>query len=338
MPTPLIVPTSTSGQGFTLLDYRSDLGETLGLYQHLMVTQLATGGEAARHVILDELRDDEQERSQWAGAYLYARDGVQAGQQRRILREGYEGQFGALRLSRPFAAALLAGTSVELSWPLPVKKHLTVKGLDDIVNEALERCRVEARLSMTGDGTSAFNLSQHPSILRYEDTNGLYDWRGRVVATDNAGLSPYAYDLRVNGHEIKLETSYLYTSGDTFELAIFSKAKYLVAQNNVWGYSNAGLVADDDQAAVPLHWVRAFGMVKALRHLDQLAMRDASLSDAARQAVLATHARDRQQWARACVSIIQHEFPLPMQAAPPSMALVGSVSTPSAFPSYPSGS
>jgi hypothetical protein len=324
MPTALIVPTTGGGTGTTLAEYRADLGERLGLYQHLMVTAVATGAEAARYVLLDELRDDEDARSAWAGAYLYATDGAQAGTQRRILREGYEGPFGALRLSRPFSAPLQPGTSVELTWPLPVTRLLGVKGLRAIVNEALERCPVEARLSFTGNGTFSYSLSDYPWLTADQQTNGLYDWGGRDQATNNALLSPYAYELRTNIASVTLQTSYRYGATVPFELAVLTDGKRLVQQNGLWGYSAAGLVADADQAAVPLHWVRAFGMVMALRHLTMLAERDQTLSDAARTAKLASYARDRQQWAVTCRRIIRDEFPRPTSEASPALAYLAS--------------
>jgi hypothetical protein len=336
VPAPLIVPTTAGGIGPALLEYRADLGETLGLHQHLMVSTLATGGEAARHVLLDELRDDEQERAQWAGAYLYVRDGAQAGVQQRILTAGYEGPFGALRLSRPFAAPLQPGTSVELSWPLPVKKHLGVTGLNGIVNEALERCLIEARISLTGNGTYSYSLADFPWLTRYSQTNGLYDWGGLDSSTNNAMLSPYRYALRVNGASVTLQPSYLYSSTAPFELAVFVDGKRLVSQNGIWGYSEAGLVDDGDQAAVPLYWARAFGMVLALRHLTTLTKRDPSLDDATKQARLADYLRDRQQWAAACRRISRDEFPQPIAEAPPSLARLTTSSPTSLGSAWPS--
>jgi hypothetical protein len=336
-----MVPADLAGAGPTLREYRADLGETLGLYQHIMVTSISASGEAARLISAEELRDDEEQPLQFVGAYAYAVDGLQAGQQRRVLKQRFDDPFDTLMLARPFAAPLAVGTSVEVTWPLPVKKLSAVKGLNDIVNEALDRCRVVGRLPLVGDDTRSFNLAATPFISSEEDTNGIYDWQSTMQTTDPPALSPHGYSLRVDGRTVSLQTDYRYASGDPFELAVFTTGKNLIGQNGIWGYSTTGLVHDDDQGAVPLYWVRAFGMVKAIDHLLLLARRDPALMTDQQQAEwLATRAR----WLATAAKIVVDEFPTPnpKSAASAAALTVWTSNAPCApgypYPPYPRGS
>jgi hypothetical protein len=311
MPGPFVFPASGTLSGIPLAAYRADLASRLGEYERLTVSTTAASGDAARLVIADEVRDDEEERARWAGGYLYAAGGTEAGVQRRILRDGYEGPQGALRVSRPFASPLRVGTPVELTRPLPVKRHLGVVGIDDCVNEALDRIVVEARIPFTGNGSHAYDLSPYPFIQRPDQIDGVYDWLAGSASTDNPVRSAATIGLRQMGSTRYLETDWLYATSDSFQVAVLVSARRLVKQNGSWGYSDGGLVADDDEAAAPLDWVRAFGMLMALRHTMDMTVRDRTLEAPERNLRLATLAADRRRWALAAADIKLHSMPQP---------------------------
>lgn len=317
----------------TLADLRHELADQLGTYGSYRVSAVATGGEPARYVLADELRDDEESRSQFAGGYVYAASGNQQGRVRRILQEGYEGPFGALRLSRPYDAALAVGTTIELTHPLPVTRHLAVKGLNQIIDEALERLRVRARIPLAGNGTRMYSLAAYPWLTRYEQTDGIYDygWGGLSAALDPPILSPYPYSIRTDGATITLETGWQYATTATFYLSVLVPANRLIFDGTIWGYNPLGLQADTDQAAAPVQWVVAFGMVKGLVYLRRLTRKDKTLSKDEQAEALAEIAERLQSAGNTVKKLIRDTLPLPNPEAPQPM-VVGPMTQSSAYP------
>lgn len=307
---PFTSPAPSTAFGISLQAYRRDLAATLGLFEVDTVTTLATGGEAARLVLVDALRDDERDDdhySSYGDTYAYVTTGAQAGEQRRILDRGYEGPLGGLRVSRPFAAPLAASDQVEFSAPLPAKTIQGIKGLNAIVNEALERCRVGARLSIVGNGTLGYSLNAYP-WLREDAIDGIFDRRGWMSAQplrrESAG-----FEVAVNGADLTLLTDATYSSAETFELSVLIEGGRWVKTAGTWAYTTTGLVNDTDEASVPLHWARAFGMVKALQHLKRMTLRDHTLDKEAKGGRLATLEDEIHHWALAAVGIERSEFP-----------------------------
>jgi hypothetical protein len=315
MPTPLILPSVTAGTSFRT--YRRKLADELGSWQEMAVTAVGTNADAARVVLSDDLRDDEAGYEHIGGRWLYAASGLQADNQRRIISQpetGYQGAIGGVMLSRPFDAALQAGTLVEVTSPLPVKRHLGIKGHRDFINEGLGLIWVEARLSLTGNGTYAYDLSAYPWLTSYEQMRGIYDTAWQPTGAPST-LSPYGYRLVTNGATATLVTDRSYTTADTFEVAVLVRGDRLISDGLVWFYADEaapGLQSDDQQAAAPARWVHAFAMVKALQYLTRLVVADRKMPADEKQAQLAEIMERRRTWARAAAEIKLKEFPTPL--------------------------
>ncbi len=316
---PIIIPASaTSGTGSTLATLRHRLADELGFYASTTVTSVAASGEAARVVLADELRDDEAGYEFLGMPWVYVVSGAQIGTQRRALGQpsvGYQGNYGGLFLSRPYAAALASGVTIEVTSPLPVKRHLAIKGLNDLVNEALARIWIEARISLTGNATRSYSLASYPWLQTYEQTRGIWDSRqyGTSYPTE---LSACRYRIATNGITRTLVADAIYATSETFELAVIVRADRLVYDGASWAYvaQNAapGLLGDTYQAAAPEEWVVAIGMVKALQHLTKLTEAHRSLSDDERARVLTGIAQRRRVWALTAASIVADEMPRPL--------------------------
>lgn len=323
MAAPLIVtPSGTStGSGPTKRTYRRRLADELGEFAALTVSSEASAAvhpDAARQIMVTALASDQVPFDRFDGAYIRAVDGEQAGEVRAVLAGTFDGPIGSLLLDRPFSATLDAGTAIELTKPLPGKRHLTTKGLDELVQEALERIFVEVRLTLTGNGTYEQNLSAtYPWIERYEQLRGTYDTIGSDFAPT---LSPYGYRLVTNGATKTLVTSKAYTTAETFYLDAIVRADRFVYDGSSWAFrTTPGLQDDDWQAAAPEHWVLAFGAMRGFEHIISMLEKDEALSDDRRTRLLRNPTRRYQKWAQAAALIKAREFPRPIQERKTSM-------------------
>lgn len=319
--TVIIIPSTPSGAGVTFRDYWMDLASELGFIHQTTITQSATYGEGRRTVIVDEMGDDEWGEDAYGDSWwCYVLSGAEAGQQRRVMSRGYLGNDRAMLLSRPFDTALGGDDIVVFTHPLPVVRTLAVKGLKTLSNEGLRNTRVLARLGLTGDGTRSFDLGDYASFIHSEeDIRAVYD--SNLYGTD-APLSSTAYGWRlaVDSPTPTLVTDYTYADGTAFALEVMAPGDRLIYDGSDWGYAAApGLVDDTDQAAAPLHWVRAFAMVKGLAELRKMARR---IPDAAeRRARIQELDREARTWANRAVRIALEEMPQPLQK--PSSGLFG---------------
>lgn len=318
MPLPIILLSSESGSGPTLLRLRSRLADEIGFYHSTTVSDTGDNGDAARVVIADEFRDDEIGYEHNAAVWLYAQNGAQAGVQRRIIAQpeaGYLGSMAAMQVSRPFTAALASGVTVELTSPLPVKRHLGIKGLNELLNEGLARIWTEVRLTITGNSTYSYSLAAYPWLQTYEQTRGIWDYRSGGT-TNPSELSAAGYRLVKNGAGVSLVTNALYTSSETFELAVIVRADRYVSDGTTWAYTaTPGLLGDAYQAACPEEWAIAFAMVKALQYLTRLVMKDKRLSKEEKAERLSDILPRRRTWALTAASILMDEMPQPIQEA-----------------------
>lgn len=319
MATPLIVPVGLSATMPTRLQLRRALGEALGTWVEVTVDGTPSGGEAGRWVMVSSLRDDEAARDELAGSYVYPRTGAYLGIPRRLQSTGYEGPLGALRLATPYAANLAVPTTLELTSPLPVDTYLTIPGLNQMLNDGLALARVEARITLTGNGTRSVSLISYPWLRTDGQIVGIYDRRWGVPTDQPLLLSGIPFTLRTDGPNLTLETGQTFTSGETFELGVIVAADRLTYDGSAWGYAQAGLSADTDQAAVPLDWGVTFGMVRCLQFLRNYARTSRALSDAERQAILADVADRLPVYAGAAVRLKQHAFPKPAPASTPPL-------------------
>lgn len=320
MAAPMILPSISSGAGTTRRIYRRALGDELGEFAVLTVSATPSTGttpDAGRQVLVTALGSDGVDVARFDGAYVYVADGAQAGEVRRVLDGTFDGPIGSLLLDRPFSAPLASGTEIELSSPLPGGRHLTIKGLNEMVNEGLSRVRVLGRLVLTGDGSYSHDLDDYPWLTSADQIRGIYDWFYGISTSDPALLSPYAYDVRADGAGRALQTFHAYASGDTFEVEAFVRGDRLVARSGTWAYVDdpAGLVADEDMAAAPLHWVVAFGMRQALRHLIVKTRSDRTIPRDEKNDMIAGpggYAERLRAWRMAAVKIKLEEFPQPL--------------------------
>lgn len=313
MPAVGIVPSgaASTAVGVTWQRYWSLLADQLGLYANDLTVLSQASFEPRRNVIVDKLRDDDAGREQWAGGYLYGRTSATGGTQAKILGQGYHGQFGALALADPPATAFPDGTALELSYPLPIKRHNAIKGVADLVNEALTRVWLEARIVINGDGTQDYSLTAYPWLRSKAQTRGIWDYRSYGTSYPTA-LSVAGYEVRTNGATRTLVTAATYSTSETFELAVLVRGDRLIYDGSTWSYpATPGLTADTSQAAAPEEWVVTIGMVKGLQQLRKMPGIDQADVE-----------RRMKIWAPAAAEIILHEQPEPL-ADPVEPMVVG---------------
>lgn len=318
---PLIVTSVVTGTGSSQLRVRNRLADELGFYLPTTVSTLATNADAARVVIANEVRDDEAGYPFLGDPWLYVRDGAQAGVQRRVIRQpevGYQGPRGVLLVSRPFAAALAPGTTVEITSPLPVLRHVGIKGLNECVNEALSMIRVAARLTVTGNGTYEYDLAAYSWLTHEDQIVGISD---SDIGTGYPALpSPYIPSLVTNGVSRTLVTRTSYSTAETFALDVVVPADRLVYDGTGWAFvpagSPPGLLGDTYQTAAPESWVLAFAMVTALRQVGKLIRAQRGADPGEKADALAENARLRRKWALTAFGIQQQEMPRNRAATP----------------------
>lgn len=297
---------ASTATGPTLLTLRNRLADEFGMYLPTTVSTTATLGDLKRVVLADELRDDEDGYENVAAQWLYARASAT---QRRVIRR--EGPMGAAILNRPYATALAAGSVIEATSPLPMKRHDGVKGLQECLLEGLARQWVEALITLTGNGTRSYSLAAYPWLTRYEQMRGVYD--STDDPSDVSQLSYQTLRLSTSGVTRTLITERIYDSATTFYLAVAVRADKLVYDGSSWSYvTSLANVNDTYQFAVPEEWAVTFGMVMALRYLDRLVqMRNGPSSDDRARAVQDIKER-RRHWVRAANRIRMFEFPKPV--------------------------
>lgn len=314
MAAPIIVPSATiSGSGPTLLRLWQRLADELGFWLPTTVSEEATSGEATRVVLADETRDDEAGYD-IGGQWLYVRTGAQATTQRRMLRQdgvGYQGSQGAVILSRPLDEPLAPATVIDVTNPLPVRRHLGTKGLVDLVNEGLGLIWTKARLTFTGNGTDSYDLAAYPWLENANQILGVYDtsWN---PPTRSPVLSPYSYRVVSNGvtRSFVSDRPQVYSAAETFYLDVAVRADRLVYDGSSWAYATTpGLQADNWQAACPEAWAVAFAKVKAFEYLSRYINMSQQLPDQQRQAYLADIQRRRNTASITALRIKQNLFP-----------------------------
>lgn len=326
MPVPIVFPSASVGAGVTRRVIRRDIADQIGEYALCTVSAQASPAAAVepeRWVFLTELESDGLDFARLDGFWLYVATGDQAGQVRRVLEGQYHGDVGALQVDRPFADVLADGTEVELTDSLPGGRIGTTKGINECINEGLARVLVEARLALTGNGTRSINLADYSGFLKAGDQiNGLYDtlWFGSS-SDEPYELSGHGARVQTDGGTLTLITDYTYGTDTSFQAAVIRPGHTLVYSGGAWGNSTVGLQADDHAAAVPLHWIRAFGCRQAIKHMIVLAQRDKRLDRDERRERVADLRAMLNPWIGAAFSIKMDEFPRPL--AQPTPSLVG---------------
>jgi hypothetical protein len=331
MPHPLILPTDLSGGGIALPRYRQLLADELGFYLETTVTTTATNGEARRVVLADEFRDDESgsEIVTGGGGYLYVRTGELAGSQGRLLSQSdaaYQGSRSAVVLSRPFEVPLTVGAVVAVTSPLPVKRYLTTKGLDDCVNEGLARCPAVATLTLEGTDSDRLDITDYSFLTHADQILGVYDRYG-VTDGNAAYLSGLPYRIDANATTRYLVLGRRYATDEPFEVQVSLPGDRLVYDGATWGTvdDNPGLHDENDRAAVPEGWVLAFSMIAALRFLERMVWHRNGVERQARLDAVAEIRERRAQWTASAARLRVLEFP--RGPARPAASMVGGTTT-----------
>lgn len=278
-PQAVIVP-SLTGTGPTFRELYLMLADELGFIQQTTVSATATNAEAARTVLTYDAIDDMDPEGDgaWAMWWLYVVDGTWAGGQRRVLSRGHLGNEGALILDRPFPTPLLVDTQIILTSPLPIAKRMGIDGCKESVNKGLNRCLTEGRFAFTSTGVDNYSLNGYAWLRSTSQFTGLWDRQGGIDVSNAPRRSSTRYGLDVDGADLTLTTMPTYPSGTDFQLGVIARGDRLINDGSAWGFAaTPGLVDDDDMAAVPAEWVRAFGMVKAVQHLDRVLQADRHL-------------------------------------------------------------
>lgn len=316
---PHIAPAvAVSATGTTLLDLCCRVADTVGFRLPTAVTDTAVAGDTARVVLVDEFRDDEagQELTPGGGGWLYVASGAQAQTQRRIVGQpeaGYVGAMGAVTLSRPFDAALVAGSAIHVTSPLPMRRHLGVPGYREAINEGLALIWTAARLTLTGNGTYEYDLSDYAAYLQLGELQivGISDTRW--LGANEPSLRVYgAPTVVTNGVERTLVVPTLYSSSDTFYLDILVRADRLIHDGASWTFVTSGtpgLQDDTDQCACPGDWAYTFGVWKTYQHLHTLIQMRNGVDPQDRERAAADVLAKRLTWASAARAIKEREFP-----------------------------
>lgn len=313
-------PSASTATGPTLLTLRTALAREFMFHLETTVSTTATQGDLTRVVLANELRDDEDGYDMTGLMWLYARTGAQAGAGRRVVSSdaGHLGPFGGVTVSRPFAAAIASGTTIDATGPLPMQQVGMVKGLQECQLEGLARIRTRARLALTGNGTRSLSLAAYPWLTRYEQIMGLYDtlWDDDPATGE---LSPYGHRLVIDNVTRTLVTDYSYGSGETVYLDVIVRADRLVYDGSSWGYvTSLQNVTDSYQFAVDERWALQFGLWRAARYA-RLWLKTVRM-DPDRKAALLDEVQERYRSAvDACSGIKMREFPKPPHERPDPM-------------------
>lgn len=308
---PIVLSGATVAAGILRPLYRRALGAQYGPFGVYTTDGVASGGEANRQIVCSDLIDDEEQADRLKGRYLYIATGDNAGFQTRVLSTGYHGPIGYAEVSRPLPTPCPSGIEFELStWPCD--QYLDQKGLNQIVSpEALARCLVEYRLSLTGNGTRSYSLLAYEGYIdEPASVDAIYDaWT--TAAGEPMELVPYAPRIDVTSGTRTLITRRAFATSETFQVRVLRSGSGLINTDGVWGTSSVGLTNDTQGALAPIPWVVSIGMVKLLQIATEMVEQDETLSDATKARRLTLLMNRRAQWTRAANRIIRFEFPDP---------------------------
>ena len=201
-------------------------------------------------------------------------------------------------------------------------------GANQVVDEALERTTVEARLPFTGDGTHTVSLVDWPFLQREEQVKALRDHRLSWRTDVPTRVSYYRWQLHHEGATVtRWRPSGATPRADvSSELVVLVPGSRLLGSGGAWGYvERPGLCSAPvgTNAAAPVHWVREIGCVQAFKHLLEVTEEDLSLTDALRQRRTARYQARMQQYAVSAATMKQNQFPRPDPKPPRLPTLSG---------------
>lgn len=225
----------------------------------------SAASDAANQLVIAELTDVDLGTSSRNGLYAFIVNGALAGQQRRVATNGFTASSGTLTVARAYSGLPASGVDVELLSRLPaIRDELGRVGLRECINWALEQCPQVIRLDFTGiSGAFSYGLEDYPWLTDAVQVGPVYD----PVAS--AGLNPDphagAARLRLNGELPLLELDSPFTTGQTFAVDLMIPGDRWIRSGGAWGQSDAGLVADDDEALVDRRLVEQVALAYAYR-------------------------------------------------------------------------
>ncbi len=238
----------------TLRGYSRAIAET-GLLGRYGLYTVAADATDLNVLSCNELIDNDDEDvlgSRHEGAYLYAATGLNYGQQRRVVKDGYTPSNGSLVSHRPWPNLMKAGDEIEMWYRVPrVKDPSTgIQGIREAINRALEHCYRIRRITFTAtaDGVTHYDLSQYPWLTQDDQIGPIY------APTTDANINPSIWPggawIRPNAAAPVLEIGQAIASGETFSLDVAQPAHTYIKSGGEWGDSTVGLVDDDDEALI----------------------------------------------------------------------------------------
>lgn len=317
---PLIFPGGTStGSGTPFVSAWRAIADELGEYTTITVADeatLAVHPDADRQILSEQLTADQKSARRFDGFWAYVVDGAHAGSTRMALETTFDGPYGSLLVDRRFldgngnSDPLAANVEVDLTSPLPVGRHLTLKGIKDAVLDALRMFYVDTRLSLVGTGSRSIDLGDSAFIALGAQVDSVWQRRGSTEPYEQR-----ANDARVvqDGAALTLVTDVAIPSGEVFQLRVLRRPFTLVKTSGTWGVSTTGPVNATDEIPAPLHWIKAWGMVQALKACIVHTRRDMSLtSEQKRERIDGEYGYTHRLriWTRACRQIkASDEYP-----------------------------
>lgn len=241
----------------TLQAYRRALSQELGRYAVFSTSAVATGFDAARQVISGYLRDDDEGSgsSMYDDGWVYVASNAADDQHRQVIRGGFRGDLGLLRLDRPFASALATPIVVEYHEHFPASTAEGVIGLNQLVGLALRDLWAPDALAVPTTGAESYVLPVWMDDPWYLD--GLLD---PPLAT---GLEPRPRDLpwgvRYEGATPRLWVRPPVATSFSMTALLRRPANTLINGAE----STVGLVLDTDYALPPTSDVVAVGAMHA---------------------------------------------------------------------------
>lgn len=318
MPVPIVVATPTTaldGVGPTREELRRYTGRAIGRLRVLLTgtpVSLTASPDANREVIINALAADGMPTDRLDGNWLYFPSGAYAGQTRGVWGGSLHGARGAILLDQPLSDIVPEGTTVELSHPVPGDEWFDQRGLNQFVQEGLERILVPIRIPLVATGSNSLALGIDYDWL-YDEAQLIGIEDGDQSYSDYPDLpSAYPVTIRRSAAGANLILWRRYSAGEAFTLVAAVPADRYVFDGTSWAYRPrgfGGLQADHWQTAAPREWVIPFAASKALEYLIGETEADERLSDALRKRRLDAYNRKYEKFVTVAADIKATRFP-----------------------------
>lgn len=241
-------------QSRTLRGYSRAIAAT-GLLGRYGLYTVATNAVDPKVLSCNDLIDEDDPDvlgSRHEGAYMYAASGLNLGEQRRVIKDGYIPSSGSLTAHRAWPNLMRANDQVEIWYRVPriADNSTGVQGLREMINRALAHCYRIRRITFTADTDNAthYDLSQYPWLTQDDQIGPVY---GPVSdAAQNPAVWPGGAWIRQDAANPQLEIGQSFAVGETFSLDVAQPADTYIRSGGEWGDSTVGLIDDDDEALI----------------------------------------------------------------------------------------